>query len=292
MDEDTRYSSTQQGKSVLKHYEQRLIVAHRSPQTVISYLRSIEFLMDFHDEDPKELEIDQIIDFLYDLKEEKQRNWRTIKIYVAGLRWYYQHMLDDVETAVSIPYPKEEKTLPKIISREELTDLFNACSNPKHRIMFRLIYSSGLRRGELIRLTPEDIDTKDGKCRIRILNGKGRKDRYTVLSGKVLTELREYYMTCHPRKYLFNGRFKGEPMSAEGLRHALNAAVKKSGIRKEVTMHVLRHCFATHSIEHGMNIKTLQYLMGHSSVQTTMIYLHISEVPLEHAFSPIDKWEL
>jgi len=268
-----------------------LVVAHRSPQTVTSYLRSVEFLMDFHHEDPKDLEIDQIIDFLYDLKEDKQRNWRTIKIYVAGLRWYYQHMLDDVETASFIPYPKEEKTLPKIISREELTALFDACSNQKHRIMFRLIYSSGLRRGELIRLTPDDIDTKDGKCRVRVLNGKGHKDRYTVLSGKVLDELREYYISCRPKGYLFNGRLKGEPMSTEGMRHALNAAVEKAGISKDVNMHVLRHCFATHSIEHGMNIKTLQYLMGHSSVLTTMIYLHVSEVPLEHAFSPLDKWE-
>jgi integrase/recombinase XerD len=267
-------------------------VAHRSPQTVTSYLRSVEFLMDFHCEDPKELEIDQIIDFLYNMKEVQGRNWHTIKIYVAGLRWYYQHMAGDIETATQIPYPKQEKSLPGIISREELTALFDACSNPKHRAMFRLAYSSGLRRGELIRLTPEDIDTKDGKCRVRILNGKGRKDRYTVLSPKVLEELREYYKSCRPKKYLFNGRFKGEPMSTEGLRHALNAAVKKSGIRKEVNMHVLRHCFATHSIEHGMNIKALQYLMGHSSVQTTMIYLHISEAPLEHAFSPIDKWEV
>ncbi len=254
-------------------------------------MRSVEFLMDFNYDIPENLEIDQIIDFLHDLKEEKQRNWRTIKIYVAGLRWYYQHMANDVETAKLIPYPKEEKTLPLIISREELTDLFNACTNRKHRIMFRLMYSSGLRRCELIRLTPEDIDTKDGKCRIRVLQGKGHKDRYTVLSGKVLEELREYYTSCRPGKYLFNGRLKGEPMSNEGLRHALNAAVKKAGIRKKVNMHVLRHCFATHCIEHGMNIKTLQYLLGHSSVLTTMVYLHISEVPLEHAFSPIDKWE-
>lgn len=254
-------------------------------------MRSVEFLMDFCADLPGNLEIDQVIDFLHDLKDEKQRNWRTIKIYVAGLRWYYQHMLGDVEMASFIPYPKEEKTLPRIISREELTKLFNACTNPKHRVMFRLMYSSGLRRCELLRLTPEDIDTKDGKCRVRVLNGKGRKDRYTVLSGKVLEELREYYLSCRPGGYLFNGRRKGEPMSNEGLRHALNAAVKKAGIGKEVNMHVLRHCFATHCIEHGMNIKTLQYLMGHSSVQTTMIYLHISEVPLEHAFSPIDKWE-
>jgi len=289
--EDTRFSSSEQGKMVLRNLKKHLRVANRTNQTINSYVRSIEALMDFHDELPENLELDQIIDFLHDLKIEKERNWRTIKIYVAGIRWYYQHALNDEETAMLIPYPKEEKSLPAIISREELTDLFNACSNPKHRVMFRLMYSSGLRRGELLRLTPEDIDTKDGKCRVRILRGKGNKDRYTVLSKKVLEELREYYMTCRPKKFLFNGRYKSQPMSSEGLRHALAAAVKKAGIRKEVNMHILRHSFATHCIEHGMNIKTLQYLMGHSSVSTTMLYLHISQVPLEHAFSPIDKWE-
>lgn len=289
--EDTRFSSSEQGKKAVKRFRQQLIVANRTEQTVKSYIRSIEGLMNFNDELPENLDVDQIIDFLFDLKNEKERNWITIKIYVAGIRWYYQHVLNDEETAMSIPYPKEEKSLPKILSREELTDLFNACTNPKHRVMFRLMYSSGLRRGELIRLTPEDIDTKDGKCRVRIIKGKGNKDRYTVLSKKVLEELREYYMTCRPKKFLFNGRYKSQPMSSEGLRHALAAAVKKAGIRKEVNMHILRHSFATHCIEHGMNIKTLQYLMGHSSVLTTMIYLHISQVPLEHAFSPIDKWE-
>lgn len=289
--EDTRFSSSEQGKRVLKNFKQQLKVANRTDQTVRNYIRSIEGLMNFHDELPENLDVDQIIDFLYDLKIEKERNWRTIKIYVAGIRWFFQHVLNDEETAKLIPYPKEEKTLPKILSREELTDLFNACSNQKHRVMFRLMYASGLRRGELIRLTPDDIDTKDGKYRIRILKSKGNKDRYTVLSKKVLEELREYYMTCRPKKYLFNGRYKSQPMSSEGLRHALAAAVKKAGIRKEVNMHILRHSFATHCIEHGMNIKTLQFLMGHSSVLTTMTYLHISQVPLEHAFSPIDKWE-
>jgi site-specific recombinase XerD len=248
--------------------------------------------MDFCCDVPENLEVDQVIDFLHDLKDEKGRNWRTLKIYVAGIRWYYRHIVDDEDMSSMIPYPKEVKTLPKIISREELSALFDACSNPKHRVMFRLMYSSGLRRCELTRLTPEDIDTKDGKCRVRVLNGKGRKDRYTVLSKKVLEELREYYTTCRPKGYLFNGRRRGEPMSNEGLRHALEAAVNKAGIKNDVNMHILRHCFASHCIEHGMNIKTLQYLMGHSSVQTTMVYLHISEVPLEHAFSPIDKWEV
>jgi integrase/recombinase XerD len=108
--------------------------------------------MDFCDDVPENLEIDQVIDFLHDLKDEKQRNWRTLKIYVAGIRWYYQHMINDEDIASSIPYPKEEKTLPRIISREELTDLFNACTSQKHRVMFRLMYSSGLRRCELKRI--------------------------------------------------------------------------------------------------------------------------------------------
>lgn len=290
--EGTKYSLTRQGKDVLKSYEKRLIVANRSNETIKNYLRSVRFLMDFHDDAPENLEIDQAIDFLHYLKTEKENNWRTLKIYVAGLRWYYQHMLDDEETASQIPYPKEQKTLPQVISREELRDLFDGCLNNKHRVMFRLMYSSGLRRKELINLKPKDIETKDNKRRVRICQGKGKKDRYTVLSEKVLEELRVYFMGYHPKEYLFNGRRKGQPMSAEGMRHALKNAVKRAGIKRDVNMHILRHCFASHCIEEGMNIKTLQYLLGHSSVQTTMIYLHISDTPLESAFSPLDKWEL
>lgn len=157
--------------------------------------------------------------------------------------------------------------------------------------MLRLLYCSGLRRGEILRLTPHDLVTQDGKCQIRINQGKGDKDRYTVLSKKVLIELREYYLSYRPKKYLFNGRYKGSPMTAGGLRHALNAVVKRSGIKKEVNLHILRHCFASHALEEGMNLKTLQYLLGHSSVKTTMVYLHVSDVPLLKAFSPLDAWE-
>ena len=288
---ENRFSKSFEGKQILKKFTQRLVVANRSAQTVKSYMRAIEFLMDFHDGAPSGLEIDQVIDYLHYLKEEKELKWRTLKIYVAGLRWYYQEIQLDEELAAQIPYPKEEKTLPKILSREELALLFEGCQNDKHRVMFRLMYSSGLRRSELRMLKPEDIDTKDGKRRIRINKGKGSKDRYTVLSEKVLPELRAYFTGCRPREYLFNGRHKGQPMSNEGLRHALNAAIKKSGLRKGINLHIFRHCFASHSLEEGMDIKTLQYLMGHSSVQTTMVYLHISETPLHGGFSPLDKWE-
>lgn len=287
----TNISNTQEGQRVLLSFERRLRVANRSEQTIRNYVRGIRALMNFHDSLPGVLEIDQIIDFLNDLQVEKERNWRTIKIYVAGLRWYYQHINNDLDLAIQIPYPKEKPSLPQVLSREELTLLFDSCLNFKHRVMFRLLYSSGLRRGEILKLTPQDILTKDGKYQIRINCSKGNKDRYTVLSKKVLAELRQYYLSYHPKKYLFNGRLKGTAMTPTGLRHALNAAVKRAGIKKEVNLHILRHCFASHALEEGMNLKTLQYLLGHSTVQTTMVYLHISEVPLVKAFSPLDAWE-
>jgi site-specific recombinase XerD len=285
------FSNSSDRKLVLKQFAQRMNVAHKSPQTIKSYSRAIEFLMDFHSDLPENIEIDQVIDFLHYLKEEKELQWRTMKIYVAGLRFYYQEMLGEGQVAKQIPYPKEQKTLPVALSREELTKIFDNCLNDKHRVIFRLLYSSGLRRNELLNLKPEDIDTKDGKRRIRINLGKGSKDRFTILSEKVLPELRRYFISYKPKNYLFNGRHKGQQYSKEGMRHALKEAVKRAGIKKEVSLHTFRHCFATHCLEEGMDIKTLQYLMGHSSVQTTMVYLHISDIPLNGGFSPLDKWE-
>jgi site-specific recombinase XerD len=136
-----------------------------------------------------------------------------------------------------------------------------------------------------------DIDTKDGQMRIRVNKGKGGKDRYTVLSHTILKELRIYFKMCQPKDYLFNGQRKGTPMSKGALRHALDAAVKRSGLTCSVNPHLLRHCFASHALEDGMNIKTLQHLLGHQSIQTTLIYLHVSETPLLKAFSPLDNWE-
>ncbi len=286
-----KISNTERGKRTLESLERRMRVSNRSEQTIRNYVRSVKTLMDYHDQLPDELDIDHIIDFLNDLQIEKGRAWRTIKIYVAAFRWFYEHLLQAKEFAQLIPYPKEKPTLPQILSRTELSRLFNACRNIKHRVMLRLLYASGLRRNELLYLRVEDIITDDGQHRIRINKGKGSKDRYTVLSPIVLEELRSYYLRYRPKTYLFNGREAGQMMSKAGLRHALNDAVKKAAITRNVNLHILRHCFASHALEEGMNLKTLQHLMGHSSINTTMVYLHVSEVPLEKAFSPLDRWE-
>jgi len=274
---------------ILKRYENFLKIATRAQGTRQGYRRAIRDLCIFTGLLPVNIEPDQILDYLNFLRDKKKLSWQKIKWDVAGIKHYYRYMEHDDDMAAQIPYPKEQKTLPKILSREELKRLFDSCLNNKHRVMFRLLYSAGLRRMELLDLKIEDIETKDGKFRIRVNNGKGGKDRYTVLSKKIHKELQDYYRRCYPKVYLFNGRQKGQPMSPEGLRHALKAIIKRSGIIKEVNLHILRHCFASHALEDGMSIKTLQHLMGHSSINTTLIYLHVSDIPLRGAFSPLDN---
>jgi len=269
----------------------RMSVANLSESSIRSYCRSLDKLHSFHGISPRDLEIDQIIDFLYYLQHDNGLHWRTLKLYVAGLRYYYQEVVSEIDLAHQIPYPKEKPSLPEVLSREELQQVFDGCLNYKHKVMFRLAYSAGLRRSELAYLKISDIETKDGKFRIRINNSKGGKEGYTVLSKCIVEELRIYFTMSKPKDYLFNGRVKGEPMSLGGIRHALVKAVERTNLSKRVNMHILRHCFASHALEDGLNIKTLQYLLGHQSIKTTLIYLHVSDVPLSKSFSPLDNWK-
>ena len=274
---------------LLEKMKKRLSVSNHSGQTIVNYLRSVEYLCKHTGKHPRHTEIDEIIDYLYQLQYHKFRAWRTIKVYVAGLRWYYTHILEQEKLAFQIPYPKEEQDLPVVLSRKELFKLFSNCGNIKHKLMLSMLYASGLRRNELLNLRIENIETNDGKFRIRINRSKGNKDRYTVLSEKLLHELRAYYQAFKPKDYLFNGQIKGKPMTASGLAHALKMANKKSGVKK-INLHILRHCFASHALEDGMNLRTLQDILGHASIKTTMIYLHVSDVPLFKGFSPFDNW--
>jgi len=275
---------------LLGRFSKRIEISYSGYSTVKTYRRSLRDVSLFHGCLPDQLEVDEVLDYLHYLRE-RELSWAKIKLDVAALKYFYREMSHDEPMASSIPYPKEEKSLPSILSRDELIKLFNATLNPKHRVILRLIYGSGLRRSELINLRIDDIDTDNGKCRIRINKSKGAKDRYTVLSHKVLEELREYFKACWPKQYLFNGRRKGEAISAGLLRHILVNAKKRSGITKPVNLHILRHCFASHALEDGMSLRTLQEILGHSSIQTTMIYLHVSDVPLQGAFSPLDNIE-
>ncbi|WP_026135864.1 tyrosine-type recombinase/integrase [Nafulsella turpanensis] len=226
---------------LLASFTKRITVSYSSSSTVQTYRRALRDISLFHGCLPNGLETDEILDYLHFLKE-KGLSWAKIKLDAAGLKYFYREMAGDEKLASSIPYPKEEKSLPLILSRKELLRLFDAAPNPKHRVILRLIYGSGLRRSELINLRIKDVETDDGKCRLRINKSKGCKDRYTVLSQKVLTELRAYFKACRPKESLFNGQKKGQPMSRELLPYIMEGCLKRSGIKKEVSLHTLRHC--------------------------------------------------
>lgn len=275
---------------LLASFTKRISVSYSSDSTIKTYRRAVRDVSLFHGCLPEDLETDQLLDYLHHLKE-KGRGWAKIKLDAAGLKYFYREMTGNERLAASIPYPKEEKSLPLILSRKELLRLFEAAPNLKHRVILRLIYGSGLRRSDLINLKIKDIETDDGKCRLRINKGKGRKDRYTVLSHKVLLELREYFKACRPKEYLFNGQKKGHPMSLGLLGYIMQGTLKRSNLEKAVSLHTLRHCFASHALEDGMNIRSLQQLLGHVSIESTMVYLHVSDVPLQGTFSPLDKLE-
>ena len=185
--------------SVLAKYEKFLNISTRSQNTRNGYRRAIRDLCIFTDLLPTNIEHDHILDYLNFIKNEKNLGWQKIKWDVAGIKHYYRHIEHDEDMVKQIPYPKEKRSLPRILSREELKSLFDGCLNNKHRVMLRLLYSAGLRRMELLELKIDDIETKDEKFRIKINNGKGCKDRYTVLSKKIHKELQEYYKQCYPK---------------------------------------------------------------------------------------------
>jgi integrase/recombinase XerD len=176
--------------------------------------------------------------------------------------------------------------LPNVLSKEEVKAILESTKNIKHRAMLSLIYSCGLRCGELIHLKPTDIDSKRNLVIIR--NGKGRKDRIVPLSPKILDLLREYYKSNKPKIYLFEGQFEGIMYSDRSLQLVLKQSLQTANIKKPVTLHWLRHSYATHLLESGTDLRYIQELLGHNSSKTTEIYTHVSTKSLQQIKSPFD----
>ena len=182
--------------------------------------------------------------------------------------------------------PKRAKVLPNILSKEEVKLILNAHSNIKHKMMLSLIYSCGLRCGELLALKPAHVDSK--RNLVLLKNAKGQKDRIAPLSPKILELLREYYNLFKPSTYLFEGQIKGQPYDDRSLQQVLKQVLKKAGITKPVSLHWLRHSFATHLLESGTDLRYIQELLGHSSSKTTEIYTHVSTKSIQQIKSPFD----
>jgi len=189
----------------------------------------------------------------------------------------------------SIERPFKTKSLPTVLSKEEVTKMLNVTGNIKHKCIIELLYSAGLRRSELLSLTLSEIDSK--RMLIKVVSGKGRKDRLTLLGEHTLGNLRLYYKSYRPKKFLFEGK-EGEKYSTTSVVKIVSKAAGKAGIQKKVTPHTLRHSFATHLLEAGVNLRNIQLLLGHNSTKTTEIYTHVANNLYSSIKSPIDLLNL
>jgi len=251
-----------------------MVIENLSPRTITSYLHAPRQLINYWGLPPEKIGSEEIYAFLVYLKEEKKQSRSTIRIAVSGIRYLYRNFLGRSEIVDEIPYPKSEKYLPEILSGKELKCLFDGTGNVKHRVLLKLIYSAGLRVGEVQGIRLGDIDRKNMQIRIR--QGKGRKDRNVPLSKHLLKELEVYYRKYTPQTYLFNGRNKGDRISVTAMRWVLKSAIKREGISNTIHLHSLRHSFASHHLSMGTNLFLIQRLLGHESIRTTMVYLHIN----------------
>lgn len=208
---------------------------------------------------------------------------------INAIKFYYERVLGGQRKFYHLERPNKEKTLPTVLSEQEVAAILKATENLKHKAILTLIYSAGLRIGELINLKIKDIDSE--RNQIRIEQSKGKKDRYTLLSPKALALLREYFKTYKPKEYLFEGA-EGGKYTSRSVQAFFRESCQKAGVKKKVTVHTLRHSFATHLLENGTDLRYIQALLGHESSKTTEVYTHITTKGFDQIKSPLDNLDI
>jgi len=258
-----------------------------SDSTIKTYMDVLRvFFNYFPDKRTDEITNQDIIVFNneYILKNELSASYQNQ--LVNAIKLFYKVVQNKHIEIEKVHRPKKPKLLPNVLSKEEIKMILDAHGNLKHRSMLRLIYACGLRRSELLNLKPQDIDSKRGILLIR--QGKGKKDRIAPIPDNLVTQLRDYYKAYRPTVWLFEGQKKGTPYSAKSLENVLKQAVLKVGIKKPVSLHWLRHSYATHLLESGTDLRFIQELLGHKSSRTTEIYTHVSTKSLQKIKSPFE----
>jgi site-specific recombinase XerD len=267
--------------------QQQVTLRGQSQSTLNNYIRRIAIISLHFDRLPEAINDDELKEYLTAVALDPRSPSRSsFKHAVYGLRYYYR-LIGDNKRAIGLPSLKRESSLPVILNRKELKELFKAPTLLKHRILLALIYSAGLRGQEAINLKISDIDFE--RKTIHIRQSKYKKDRIVPLSDIMAKGLQRYLKTEHPYVFLFNGKEPDGRYSVKGLSWVMRQALKKTSITKKVNLHSLRHSFATHLLEDGLNIVTVKELLGHTEIATTMIYLHVAQCPIVPAHSPLDK---
>ncbi|GAA5020630.1 tyrosine recombinase [Marivirga lumbricoides] len=253
--------------------------------TARSYINQFEGFINFYQntalDELGEIEIREYLSHLIRLGHSDSSINQTIN----SIKFYYEIVLSMPNRFYEIERPIKKEKLPEVLSKDEVNRIISCIKNKKHRCMITTVYSAGLRVSELIHLKISDIDS--GRMMIRIENSKGGKDRYTLLSKKLLSELRTYYSEYKPKTHLFEG-MNGEYYSSSSIRAILTRAVAKAGIKKKVRTHTLRHSFATHLLEQGTDLRSIQSLLGHNNLSTTEIYTHVANNFIKNIKNPLD----
>jgi integrase/recombinase XerD len=280
------FSSIDGFEHVYQKLQQQVILRGQSPSTLNNYIRCIANISLHFGRLPENICDNEINEYLTTLAlNPKSPSRSNFKHAVYGLRYYYR-LQGDNKRAIALPSLKKEAKLPVILNRSELKELFRTPLLLKHRILLSLIYSAGLRASEVVNLKIADIDFE--RKTIHIHQSKFKKDRIVPLSEIMAKGLRKYIAAQNPHLWLFNGKEPDGRYSVRGLAWVMRQTIKKTSITKDVDLHSLRHAYATHLIEDGLNIVTVKDLLGHAEIATTMIYLHVAQCPLIKAHSPLD----
>jgi integrase/recombinase XerD len=264
-----------------------LLLKAYSPHTQNSYLRCARHFASHYMRSPQEMGEKEVRDFLLHLIRDRKASPATQDMYVNALKFLYTITLKRPEVVKDISHPKRPHTLPVILSPEEVLRIFEAIRSVKYKAIIATAYAAGLRVSEVCGLRIADIDSQ--RMRIHVRAGKGKKDRYVMLGESLLALLRQYYQAARPKgEYLFPGQKPQRHLTTTAVNKVLRQVIAATGLSKRVTMHTLRHCFATHLLEAGTDIRILQVLLGHSSIRTTLRYTHITDRLVQKLVSPLD----
>lgn len=251
-----------------------------SPRTIRTYLSMLVSLSKHVGKSPGKITSEELKEYLYHAKHRRGLSNSFINQTISAVKILHQDVLGQTwDDQIKIKRPRKEQRMPDILSKDEILQMLAVTPNPKHKAVIALLYSSGMRRDELLHLQLKDIDSK--RMVIRIHLGKGNKSRDALLANNTLALLRQYYRSFYPKpvKYIFEaGEAPGQPYSASSVSKIVKRAVNKAGIKKQIRPHSLRHAFATHMLEQGANLKLIQKLLGHTSLQSTMVYLHLASI--------------
>jgi site-specific recombinase XerD len=263
-----------------------------SPATIRGYILAVKQFADYFGKSPEKLGAEEVRRFQLFLLNEKKLTPGTVEMRMSALRFLFKKTLKRHDLAFDdLPFPKTPMKLPAVLSPEEVTRLIEAASNLMHRTILMILYGTGIRRTEASLLKVSDIDSE--RMVIHIRQGKGSRDRDIPLTPKLLQALREYYRWKRPKNYLFPGypgwRGVENPISDKTVWNACRAAAGRAGLSKTIGPHTLRHSFATHLLEAGTDLRTIQLLLGHASLKETAIYLHLSQRHLRAAINPLEQ---